>query len=499
MIEASVHRAGGAGRTLGAVADLVLIVVAAVIAGAAAYTFGFVSVVVLGYLVMLVAAILVPRGFAIFLISAVIIIEPGAIVVSGNLAPFLYQFPPGWDILFPVTIDPHEFFILVTAGSLAARRPQAIEHAPRMPLLAWAVPVMLAAGMAYGLYKGAPDSLVYNEARGIIYGIAVFYIAWRMRDTSPRTVIFAVFAATTALSVILLYRYVTEIRLNQNSIPNQFAFTHEAVIFLGIGAIVGAVMLLRVRDMQTRLLLVAYLVLVIAAMMATGRRSGTLVFLIAALVSAWLLLPKRPALVLGFTAIMILLGGVYLGAYWNKTTGAAAQPARAIRSSIDPAPRDISSDSYRDLERANVLLTIEANRPLGIGFGAPFYRVHPLPELPWWSLQFHTPHTNLLWLWLKMGLLGASVFLGTWVIAMARCVRSIGDAPRRARPPMLPLVLAGTLAMYMAFAEVDLVLTGTRPIAPLAIALALALTMPLGTRPRADAPARAPARGTAAR
>lgn len=82
---------------------------------------------------------------------------------------------------------------------------------------------------------------------------------------------------------------------------------------------------------------------------------------------------------------------------------------------------------------------------------------------------------------------------------MARCVRAIGDTPREAPAPVLPLVLAGTLAMYMAFAEVDLVLTGTRPIAPLAAALALALTMPLGPRPGAEASAQAAAPRAAAR
>jgi O-antigen ligase len=476
------------GIAAGTSSQYLLVGVAGALSGLAAYSFGGWALVVVGYVVMLIAAIFAPRGFALFLAGAVTVIEPAAIDVSGELGPFLYRFPDDWDTMLPLTIAPYELLIVITAGSLALRRAEPVAASARIPLLAWAIPLAIAAGLAYGVYKGAPYNLAYNEARGLIYGLAVFYIAWRLRDMPSRAVLGSILAATGVLAVILLYRYFTEVRLGQNEVAAQFAFTHEAVIFLGIGTIAAAVTMLRAKDARTRILLSAFLILLLAAMMATGRRSGTLVFLTAALVSAWLLLPRRPALVMGLTAITLVLGSVYLAAYWNKTTGAAAQPARAIRSRIDPSPRDISSDTYRDFELANVVITIEAHPELGVGFGNRFFAPFPLPELPWWPLQFHTPHNNLLWLWLKMGIIGAAVFLGTWVIAMSRCVGGVARAPRDALTPALPLVLAGTLAMYMTFAEVDLVLTGTRPIIPLAAALALALALPLGPEQTDDPP-----------
>ena len=178
MIEAGAHTLRGPLRATAMVVDLAALVLAAIAAGAAAYAFGRWSVVVLGYALMLIAAIFAPRALALFLISAMVVIEPTAIDISGELTPFLYGWPDGWLELLPLTMQPLEFFVLAIAISLALRPAPRIEGAPRIPLLYWAVPFAIAAGMAYGLYKGGPQNFAYHEARGLLYGILVLYRSW---------------------------------------------------------------------------------------------------------------------------------------------------------------------------------------------------------------------------------------------------------------------------------------------------------------------------------
>ncbi len=89
-----------------------------------------------------------------------------------------------------------------------------------------------------------------------------------------------------------------------------------------------------------------------------------------------------------------------------------------------------------------------------------------------------TPHQNILWLWLKMGIAGISVFAGAWVLAFSRCVRGVRAVARRAPIPVMAISLGAVLVMYLAYARVDLAFAGVRSSGPLAIALALAFMLP---------------------
>ncbi len=174
----------------------------------------------------------------------------------------------------------------------------------------------------------------------------------------------------------------------------------------------------------------------------------------------------------------LLAGIAYLAIFWNQEYGALAQPARAIRSQIDPSARDASSDDYRVRERYNVTETLKLNRIFGIGFGRPFAQFQPLPDLTdFWPLQAYTPHQNVLWLWLKMGVVGVAVILGLWLVAFKRCLEAIRSTPKTAPLPATAVILAASLLMYLAYAQIDLALTGTRGIAPLAAAIALCLRL----------------------
>ena len=123
----------------------------------------------------------------------------------------------------------------------------------------------------------------------------------------------------------------------------------------------------------------------------------------------------------------------------------------------------------------------------GIGFGREFTEYGALPRMDWWALQFMTPHNDVLWLWLKMGIAGVGVMLGVWILAFKRCLLAFKASPRASPPPLAPLIVAAALVSFLAFAQFDLVLPGARSGMPFAAVLAAAFALPQplpGTRER---------------
>ena len=474
--------ASGAARAIRA-SVLVGAMVVAGTAAAGAVTLLGVEALLLPALVTGVGwAALYPRSFVLAMIAVTVIIEPAAIDFTRPLSQAWYIFPSGITETIPFTTTPIELMLFATAASLALRTRPRLEGWTRPTLLVWAVPLLLAAGIAYGVSQGGPPNFAYHEARGLVGGMAVFFITLRLRDTDPRTLVRLIIWATTALSVVVFVRYAVNVGPEQ---PVEYAYAHEDVLFQAVGAALSSIFVLRAPTVPAKGAYLAHTLFVLSATAVTGRRSGILVLMIMAVVLLAFLFTKRPVLAIGLATAGALTAAAYLGAFWDQGYGALAQPARAIRSQVAPNERDASSNTYREIERRNVTRTLEGAKAFGVGFGNPYTVYEELPELEFWELQYHTPHDNILWLWLKTGLVGVAVFLGLWITALSRCILAFRLAPRNAPMPVLPVLLAVVLLCYFAFNQVDIGLVALRPIFPLAAAMALALTLRV---PGRDAP-----------
>ncbi len=431
------------------------------------------SLVLLMYVAGMALVALFPRQAAASLMVAAIIFEPGAVDFTSTLSDAIWQMPPGFESAVPFTTSPWELLVLAAAASAVFRYPSQT----KLPLLAWAIPLVLGLGFAYGMYRGGLSNIAYNEARGLILGIAVFVLAARTLPRSYSGLVKLVLVAESVMAVIILIRYYTMARSGNYNVPLEFLFSHEGSVILGIGLILGGFVLLQhTSDIRTRLLLLAYCGLILAAMLVTGRRAATLVLLVGGLSTGMLLFPVRPKLMILSGIVVAVLGTGYLAAYWNQEYGAAAQPARAIRSQISPSGRDDSSDTYRAIEKANVVETIRLNRVFGVGFGRPFIQFQGLPDLTSsWTLQAYTPHQNVLWLWLKMGILGISVWLGVALIALQRCVARMKESKFDVQWSVAAVSFSGLL-VFLVYATVDLGFVGPRSFAPAAVLGAIAFS-----------------------
>ncbi len=436
---------------------------------------GLWSLLVPVYCAAFFAAIAFPKHSAGVLLIAGIVFEPSAIDLTKPISAALYSMPPGWDHALGLTISPIEVAVVFTALSLAVRR-SASQSSVRMPVVVWAVPGVMLLGLLYGLYKGGPTNLAYTELRGLLVATAAFVIAARLgRDHLP-FIARAVVGSVACLAIIVLARYFLIVRPGNLDVPLESAFAHEGSFIFGIGLLVGVARLLHLRDARRILLMSGYCLLVTLAMMATGRRAGTLVLLVSALSFGLLLLPRKPLLVIAAAVPLLLMTGAYLAVYWNKDYGTIAQPARAIRSQFEPSERDDSSDIYRTIEKYNVEETIRYNRTFGVGFGRQFIQFQSLPDLTsFWPTQSYTSHQSVLWLWLKMGWLGISVFLGLAVVVLARCLEGTRRAAANDANWTVAAVLFSATLAFIVYATVDLGFSSGRALAPAAVAAALAL------------------------
>jgi hypothetical protein len=292
-------------------------------------------------------------------------------------------------------------------------------------------------------------------------------------------------AGALSLAIITVLRYLMYVRWGQLPVAPEFAFAHDSSLFLMLAIVyLGAVVFTRTGG-RFAWLQIGTAGFMLIAMLMTGRRSATLVAIAGMGTMLFALYPARKARVILLSLALVSIGSLYLATYWNTPYGTIAQPARAVRSQIDPSSRDESSDTYRDTEKYDLIQTIQSSPFFGVGFGNPFYRFQPLPDLrDFWPLQYYTSHQNILWLWLKMGIFGITAVIATFALALNRCLLAIRRAVMGSPTYLASVTVAAGLLMYISFATVDLVFPSTRAMCVLGFMFAIAFQLSSERRSR---------------
>ena len=299
----------------------------------------------------LFAAVTNPRATAAGLLVIGIVLEPSSIDFTRPISAAFWQMPPGFENAFKFTTSPIEVVLYVATASALVKIPSR----SRLPAIAWGFPLVIALGFAYGWFKGGQLNLGYNEARGLLAGIAVFLLAVRVLPTNLQRLVKPIVFGESLLAISIITRYLVYVRGDRLTVPVEFAFSHEGSVILGVGFVIGVLALIREdATLAQRLGAAAYSLLLLAAMIASGRRAATLILLVGGLSMGALLFPRRPMLVILTALPIALAGSAYLVIYWNHEYGAIAQPARVIRSQFDRTLRDgaqMSADDSAALRR----------------------------------------------------------------------------------------------------------------------------------------------------
>jgi hypothetical protein len=169
---------------------------------------------------------------------------------------------------------------------------------------------------------------------------------------------------------------------------------------------------------------------VVIADLANSRRTATAILFVCLatlIVTTWVARPDKRRAVRRLLVVLAAISVFYFPAYWNHD-GTLAQPARALRSAISPNRRDVASDLYRTQENANLVYNIQRSSKLGKGFGVPIDYALPITDISNIDPMIkYVPHNGLLWIWMRIGILGEAAFwvvIGTAIVKACRILRS---------------------------------------------------------------------------
>ncbi len=348
-------------------------------------------------------------------------------------------------------INPADILVALLFGIYLAKRDAVLAAPPRTPQRIAMLTLLgvVVFGVVVGQIHGGQLRIAFTETRPYFYLVVTYMLASALITTraAVRAVLWGLvatigFKAGQGLLIFLSVRHL--------SIPPDAVLAHEEALFFS--AFLLFVLALWLFEVPGPLRTTATVLapLVVAGDLANSRRTAWLVLgagLIALLAVAFAVLPTRRRVVRRIMLVIAVASAVYLPAFWNKT-GGLAQPARAIHSAVAPSPRDASSDLYRIQEDANLLLNIRNGGPLGLGFGVPIDYALPIVDIsdidPFIA---YIPHNGVLYLFMRMGVLGAVAFwavLGIGILGACRLARS--------RDRELGAIGALTVAVLVAYA-----------------------------------------------
>ena len=351
-------------------------------------------------------------------------------------------------------------FVLWIAQGLVTKRLQWTGGHLGLPMLLFTV--MLVFGLARGAAAGGDLNIALWESRFLFYAVICFALAANTIKTYAhlRHLLTIALLAMGAYAIEGAYRRIALLDTHQVQVIVEFAYSHEVVIFLGCLPLLVVAQQIFGAPRWQRFVGPILLAVSVFTLLATERRAGYIAIIIAFLAYALVLLRAHRKAFLFLALPVVVCGAIYVPVFWNDT-GLIGQPARAIRSLSDPDPRDAASNLYRDLEKINVRATIAADPILGVGFGREFLFVAPLPDLSWWAFWHFEPHHNILWVWLKLGIVG---FLAFWFLLGSALARAAYLARVLQRPEarvFAMFAIAGIISTVV-FCYVDLGLVSGR-------------------------------------
>ena len=145
-----------------------LCALAAVAAAAGVLVLGPTAAVVPLAILAIATALAWPQRFVVGLLICGIAIDPAEVGITGILGKAVWDFPPAINAMMPLKSNPFEVLLALCAVGICFRQ-AAPQPGARLPAVAWAVPLVILAGVAFGLAHGGPLNLAYHESRGLIY------------------------------------------------------------------------------------------------------------------------------------------------------------------------------------------------------------------------------------------------------------------------------------------------------------------------------------------
>lgn len=353
--------------------------------------------------------------------------DTSSAVVGGSLWYFDWK-----DIR--IIISPLELLLIILLIAIFVRARMAGQPVKpslgslRTPLLVFAGCVGL--GVVNGLTHGAAFNITLWEVRGFLTMVIIFFLASILirEEAHVNQVIWMVLIAATGLALENSLRWLFIVR--HFDYADDLAYDHIDAMVLTFAVMLCLSLLLFGGTRSQRAYAIFLLPLLIFVIEVMRRRAAFAVLFFGLVVFFVLAFRLRPQLTWKILIPVLLFTGMYLAVFWNNTSP-IGQPARAVRSQIDPDPRDAQSNLYRIAEKVDIIANIQASPVLGMGFGAPYEQHYMLAYKSsvgaLWPFFPYTTHNNILWVWMKDGAIGFIAFwwlLGSGVFEGSRAIET---------------------------------------------------------------------------
>jgi O-antigen ligase len=330
---------------------------------------------------------------------------------------------------------------------------------PRTPLT-WPLAVFTSfvfLGFVRGVSSGGNLRVAVIEARPFFYIVLVFAIIMNecSENAHLRYAWWALLAGVfvqSLLSIEYLSRLSASQRDDLESLNEHGSTLGHNMVLVALLALV----LLGVKRPLTKWLMLLAAIPTIFVFFVGERRAGVAALVVGGAALAVVLFWRRRRAFWILTPLVTVLLAGYVLAFWNSTSSVAF-PAQAIKTIIAPnsaSAADRSSDLYRAIEAYDLNYTIRASPLQGLGFGHPFLRPIPLPDISFFELNAYMPHNSILWVWIKIGFGG---FVAMFYLFAKAIMLGVDRIRRVDHGPDLVIATVGVLfvVMYAVYSYVD--------------------------------------------
>jgi O-antigen ligase len=349
--------------------------------------------------------------------------------------------------------------------------------------MAWFAGMSLAATAwmwVYGMARGGADvpNSLWQLQRVSYLPALVFLFQWGFRGAADTAALGKVILSAACLKALLAVYIRATVAPPPGELFLQYATSHADSMLFAVAFCLVLAHLIHRQGGQRLLLIGGVLPLLIAGMVANGRRL------------AWVELAAGAGAVLGLTrwssakrsvvratlaASPLFLLYAVLG--WDSGS-AVFRPVHTLRSVIDSNADQ--STLWRDLENYNLFYTLRQNPLLGTGYGHGYSEVIGLPDVSSaYALYRFLPHNSILGLWAYGGLVGFTALWAMLLVGLFLAARAYRYATTFA-DKTAALTAVSIIVVYLVYCYGDLGLgtwTSVFTVAPaFAIASKLAVT-----------------------
>jgi hypothetical protein len=416
----------------------------------------------IGWLCFLVcaASILYQPRYGIYLIT-------GLSLVGDNLLepwyPFIKNLSSAESLLYigrATSFSPAELFIALTflawLGRAAMQR-KLVGHAGTLFWPALIFSGFITFGLIYGILKRGNINIALWEVRAIYYLPMMLILTTNLIETRAHINHLIWFVVIALFIDAVMGAWFVSVMLNFDLQSMEAIAEHSYSIHLNTLIVLMVGVWLFRGSLVKRLLLPLMMPAVLLSYFANQRRASYITLVIALLLITIVLYRESRKAFWLIVPIVGVIGSIYVGAFWNSTSGGLGGPARAIRSVIAPQPggRDDASNIYRVIENVNTKFTIQQRPLTGVGFGNKFYIIVPMPDISffvWWE---YITHNSILWIWMQAGVgafISMLVLVGLTIIVGVRAVWRMPGGDLSAFALMATLYIV----MHFIYAYVDI-------------------------------------------